>query len=101
MRKIIPRFTRGAIVLADSSPGAFAHVRAPASPRRGVVLRFLQAVCFCVHAILGGASFAMGYVLAIQRCGAVNIPISAAISVSSGGERAYPVRPWSSRILLG
>src|SRR5215831_10118124 len=54
MRKVFPRFARGAVVFAHGAPGALAHVRAPASPGRGVVWRFLQAACFCIHAILCG-----------------------------------------------
>src|SRR5258707_15805093 len=49
MRKIIPRFTRGAIVLADGPPRALAHVWPPDSPRGGVVLRFPDADFFCCH----------------------------------------------------
>ena len=50
MRKIIPRFTGGAVVFTDRTPGAFAHIRSPASPRCGVVWRFFKPDFFCGHA---------------------------------------------------
>jgi len=47
MRKIFPRLSISAVVLANGPSRALAHVWAPASPRRGVVWRFPEPAFFC------------------------------------------------------
>src|SRR5262249_25134123 len=47
--KIFPGFTGGAVVLANRSPGAVAHVRSPAFPVGLASSRFFETFFFCIH----------------------------------------------------
>src|SRR5713101_8424058 len=52
VRKIFPRLSGGAVVLAHCAPGAIADIGAPALPMGFAGSCFFQTFLFCVHGVL-------------------------------------------------